>query len=250
MTAFRADHSIAAPAPLRSASIHSPAMTGRHATGTAVHVEGLAELLAVLHALSSPTSDIRGDTRERILAAAIRLFAVHGFEACTVKQIATEVGIKAPGIYAHFPSKEAVLAAAMSRELHKFLAFVLEPDDGTNPRHRLEAVIRRHVTYQLSNLPVTTSNDMLLNSEAVKRALGEEDYLLFRRAQRAYVDHIEQLIVGCRVSAAVWQPRVAALAVLSLCDRVNSWYRPGGRLTSTQVIDEYCRLASHMLGLS
>jgi TetR/AcrR family transcriptional regulator, cholesterol catabolism regulator len=250
MTAFHADHSIAAPSPLRSVSTHSPAMTERHAARLVVHVEGLAELLAALHALGSPTSEIRGDTRERILAAAIRLFAIHGFDACTVKQIATEVGIKAPGLYAHFPSKEAVLAAAMSRELYNFLAFVLEPDDGTNPRYRLEAVIRRHVTYQLANLPATTSNDMLLNSEAVRTALGEQDYLLFRRAQRAYVDHVEQLIVDCRVSAAVCQPRVAALAVLSLCDRVNSWYRPGGRLTSTQVIDEYCRLASHMLGLS
>jgi TetR/AcrR family transcriptional regulator, cholesterol catabolism regulator len=249
MTASAADHPTAVPPPLRSVSMPSPERSEAQAIRPSVQVDGLFELLAALEALGSPTSEIRGDTRERILVAAIRLFAIHGFEACTVKQIATEVGIKGPGLYAHFPSKEAVLAAAMSRELHKFLTFVLEPDDGTDPQLRLLAVMRRHVTYQLSNLPATTSNDTLLNSEAVRTALGAQDYLLFRRAQRAYVDHVEQLIVGCRVPAAVCQPRVAALAVLSLCDRVNSWYRPGGRLTPAHVTEQYCRLASQMLGL-
>jgi hypothetical protein len=35
-----------------------------------------------------------------------------------------------------------------------------------------------------------------------------------------------------------------------LCDRVNSWYRPGGLLTAAQVTHEYWQLASSMLGLS
>lgn len=48
-------------------------------------VEGLAELLGALDAISHTTSENRVDTRERILEASIPLFARRGFEACTVK---------------------------------------------------------------------------------------------------------------------------------------------------------------------
>ncbi|MGW4338553.1 TetR/AcrR family transcriptional regulator [Rhodococcus koreensis] len=212
-------------------------------------VEGLTALLAELDALSHTTSEIRVDTRERILEAAIRLFAIHGFEACTVKQIATEVGIKPPGLYAHFPSKEAILSAAMSRELRKFLAYVLEPDDGEDPRTRLEAIVRRHVLYQIENLRSTTSNDLLLNSDAAKAALGDHDYHLFRRAQRAYFDHVRTLVVQTGGQASRRNARVASLALLTLCDRVNSWYQPDGPLGPPDVADEYWRLATGMLAL-
>src|SRR5262245_40727461 len=130
MTSSGIDCSVAISASVKDESLDSLQMTELRGRPTLAQVDGLAELLAAHDSLGRSTSEIRGDTRERILEAAIGLFSVHGFEACTVKQMATEVGITAPGLYAHFPSKEAVLVAAMSRELRKFLAFVLEPDDG------------------------------------------------------------------------------------------------------------------------
>jgi AcrR family transcriptional regulator len=223
-------------------------MTQLHVEDHPQQVDGLVDLLEALDAVSHTTSEIRVDTRERILEAAIPLFARRGFEACTVKEIATEVGIKPPGLYAHFASKEAILAAAMSRQLRKFLAAVLGPDDGVDPLGRLEAVVRRHVGYQIAHLPATASNDLLLNNDAAKDALGEENYRLLRRAQRTYVDHVEELITETR-SAATPHPRVTALALLSLCDHVTSWYHTEGVLTPDQVIDDYWALAAQMLGL-
>ena len=239
-------HVDVAAAPL---SIDSAAMTQLQVEGENQQVEGLADLLAALDAVSHTSSEIRVDTRERILAAAIPLFARRGFQACTVKEIATEVGIKPPGLYAHFTSKEAILAAAMSRQLSKFLAAVLGPDDGPDPRARLEGIVRRHVGYQITNLPTTASNDVLLNNAAVEDALGEDTYRLLRRAQRAYVDHVEQLIIATN-AAATTHSRVAALALLSHCDHVTIWYHANGTLTPQQVIDDYWVLAARMLGLA
>jgi hypothetical protein len=108
--------------------------------------------------------------------------------------------------------------------------------------------MRRHVIDQLANLPATTFNECCTAKR--ETAFGGQNYRLFCHAQRAYIDHIEQLIVSCRISPAVRQPRVAALAALSLCDRVNYWYRLGGPLTATQVTEEYCQLAARMLGLA
>ena len=48
--------------------------------------------------------------RDRVLAAAMRLFAEHGFAATTITQIEQAAGLSqgAGGIYRHFPSKVAI----------------------------------------------------------------------------------------------------------------------------------------------
>lgn len=51
------------------------------------------------------------DTRQKILAKALELFSVHGYDAVSVGQIAAAVGIKAPSLYNHFPSKCAIFDA-------------------------------------------------------------------------------------------------------------------------------------------
>ena len=55
----------------------------------------------------SPTSP-KSSTKDRILTAAVQLFARDGYEAVTVEQIAAAVGIKAPSLYKHYKSKRAI----------------------------------------------------------------------------------------------------------------------------------------------
>jgi AcrR family transcriptional regulator len=57
----------------------------------------------------------RGTTKERILSAALELFAREGYEAVGVARIAQAVGIKAPSLYKHFASKRAVFEAILRR---------------------------------------------------------------------------------------------------------------------------------------
>jgi AcrR family transcriptional regulator len=49
-------------------------------------------------------------TRERIMRAAMQLFVAHGIDAVSLRDIADAVGIKAPSLYAHFKSREALVA--------------------------------------------------------------------------------------------------------------------------------------------
>src|SRR5271156_2267449 len=51
--------------------------------------------------------------RERILAAAARLFRVRGFEDVTVSEVMKEAGLTHGAFYGHFPSKEALIAEAI-----------------------------------------------------------------------------------------------------------------------------------------
>jgi AcrR family transcriptional regulator len=49
-------------------------------------------------------------TRDRIKQQAMRLFVNHGIDAVSLRDIADAVGIKAPSLYAHFKSREALVA--------------------------------------------------------------------------------------------------------------------------------------------
>ncbi len=73
-------------------------------------------------------------TQQRILSAAVSLFAKNGYEAVTVEQIAREVGMKAPSLYNHFKSKQeifqSILAEMERRDAVNAAAFGLPPEDG------------------------------------------------------------------------------------------------------------------------
>lgn len=51
------------------------------------------------------------DTKQKILEKALELFSVQGYDAVSVGEIAKAVGIKAPSLYNHFPSKQAIFDA-------------------------------------------------------------------------------------------------------------------------------------------
>ena len=50
-------------------------------------------------------------TKEKILDAALTLFAEYGYDGTSVEQIANVVGIKAPSLYKHYKGKEDILNA-------------------------------------------------------------------------------------------------------------------------------------------
>lgn len=51
------------------------------------------------------------DTKQKILHKSLELFSVKGYDAVSVGEIAAAVGIKAPSLYNHFPSKQAIFDA-------------------------------------------------------------------------------------------------------------------------------------------
>ena len=51
------------------------------------------------------------DTKQRILDKALELFSAQGYDSVSVGEIAKAVGIKAPSLYNHFSSKQAIFDA-------------------------------------------------------------------------------------------------------------------------------------------
>lgn len=65
-------------------------------------------------------------TRERILAAATRVFARRGFHGSRVSDIAEEAGMAYGLVYHHFRNKEEILAAIYAEKWGEYIAYLLE----------------------------------------------------------------------------------------------------------------------------
>jgi AcrR family transcriptional regulator len=65
-------------------------------------------------------------TRERLLDAALDLFAEEGFNGTTISEVERRVGLAAGtgSFYRHFSSKQALLRAAVEREIERCMAEV------------------------------------------------------------------------------------------------------------------------------
>lgn len=189
-----------------------------------------------------------GETKRRILDAALTLFAKRGFEACTMRDIAAAVGIKAPAIYNHYSSKDEVLGAAMQHILGRFFWSLLGPLEEEPVERWLQAIVRSHVAFQLESRHLSQASDALLASPNNHEVLPAVVYRRIMRTQRGY---IELLTVLVRLSAPrgnKWDQRISAFAIAAMCDRVVGWYDPAGPLEIHQVADRTWKLVSRMIG--
>lgn len=83
-----------------------------------------------------------GVTRRRILDEAVHLFATHGYDATSIADIQTACDLN-PGsgaLYKHFPSKAAVLEAAVHEDLARLTARTAETADTQLPDDPREAL--------------------------------------------------------------------------------------------------------------
>ncbi len=62
----------------------------------------------------------RGNTKQEILEASLDLFSVQGFEATSISQIASAVGIRKASLYSHFENKQAILDALVKDVLEQY----------------------------------------------------------------------------------------------------------------------------------
>jgi AcrR family transcriptional regulator len=90
--------------------------------------------MAQLEAAMSETRQNRqADRRQRILAAALDLFAQQGFHRTSTRQIAQAAGVAEGSIFNHFPTKKDLLVAVMAQIVDDYLGedLVAPPKTGT-----------------------------------------------------------------------------------------------------------------------
>lgn len=81
-------------------------------------------------------------TRARILEAALGRFSSSDYSETSLKDIAGDVGIKAPSIYAHFSNKEELYSEVYERSIADHRAYFRELIQSTEPLEPLERLRR------------------------------------------------------------------------------------------------------------
>lgn len=195
---------------------------------------------------SAGNGDERGDTRERIISAAIHFFSSEGFKGTSIRQLGQAVGITSAGLYSHFPTKEAVLAAAVTRTYLNFLNAVAIPQDPPTENARLLGLCRRHMEFQIDDKTYASWCDVILNHNALDALLPSDIFALMLKAQKLYFSMVLAEVKSTRGDRDA-DPVVQTEAVLSLCDSVAGGPRQR-LLDSSQFIDCYLTLIMRMLG--
>ncbi|MBR3245623.1 MAG: TetR/AcrR family transcriptional regulator [Parasporobacterium sp.] len=106
-------------------------------------------------------------TKEKILDAALTLFAENGYDGTSVEQIAGIVGIKAPSLYKHYKGKEDILNALIdSAEARYEEMFGSEKNIGKVPKSREEFIemTMKRISFTIQD-PVIRRTRMLLVQE-------------------------------------------------------------------------------------
>src|SRR5579862_7499432 len=128
-----------------------------------------------------------GITRARILDAAIGLFRRQGFEATTMREIATEAGMATGAAYYYFESKNAIVLAFYDRSRQEMAPLLEEAlASSRDLKGRVLAMIEVKLRYFLANRDIlaalagrTDPSDPLSPFSRQTEAIRDADIAIF-----------------------------------------------------------------------
>lgn len=186
-------------------------------------------------------------TRSReIREAALELFARLGFEATTMADIGTAVGIRGPSLYKHVESKQELLSGIMIGTMADLLAaHRTAVETSGDPTERLRRATEAHVRYHARHrLEAFVGNREI-------RSLVEPDRGRVL-ALRAEYETCFRDLVNAGIAAGrfrVKSARLASYAILDLGIGVSAWYREDGELSEDAVTWQYGEFALRLVGV-
>jgi AcrR family transcriptional regulator len=184
--------------------------------------------------MGRPPSTVDGRTvPERLLAAALTLFAERGFEGASVQEVVATAGVTKGAMYHYFSSKDDLLYEIYARVLRMQMERLEKVAAQDLPvEERVHAAAADVVATTIENLPSTTIFFRSLHQ------LSEDKQKEVRRERRRYHETFRDMILeGQRVG--VFRDDVSAeLAVDYFFGSVHHlpmWWKPRGRLSGAEV---------------
>jgi AcrR family transcriptional regulator len=178
---------------------------------------------------------LQEDSKNKIIEAALLLFADYGYEGTSVRQIAQQAGIAQGLLYNYFASKEQLLVEIMERGMNYALkAFEAIPPNAA-PLVQLEALIRQifvelekqaafwRVFYSLRNL---TSFNKILGAAIRERVL-----------------HLKDFFANLYLQAGLPQPELRAYALYATIEgMILQYLLLGAEYPLPEIVNEMVRL--------
>ena len=174
-----------------------------------------------------------GHSLDSLLDIAVAAFNERGYDATSMDELATRLGVTKSAIYHHVASKVELLRLALDRALDALFAVTEEPGATSGPAiDRLEHVVRGSVRVLTEQLPFVT---LLLrvrgNSPVEEAALARR-----REFDRIVTDLVRAAEEEGDVRPDV-DPAVTSRLLFGTVNSLTEWYRPDGGLSADDLAD-------------
>jgi AcrR family transcriptional regulator len=177
-----------------------------------------------------------GNVQERLLDAAVRLFAEKGFDGTSVQEIVERAAVTKGAMYHYFKSKDDLLYAIYHELISQQLADLERIlASGLSPAGTVRAII-------VDLVETTTAR---LASAAVfaqeMHKLADEPMAALRAQRRRYHESLRDLIADGQKSGAfapVASADTVTLVVFGLINQLPQWYQPDGPKSPRHLGDE------------
>ena len=165
--------------------------------------------------------ELRRKSRERILRAAVRLFSRRGFGGPTVRAIAEDAEVALGLMYAHFESKEAVLAALMDESVLDVAQTLDDADQEPTAQGFVSALLRSAVPLLDAHRDAWRLGYALRHQPEVLTSLATP----MKRFSAATLERLTRAL-GAR---GVPNASVEAVVLFALVDGISQQYVQGQR---------------------
>lgn len=174
-----------------------------------------------------------GYSLESLLDVAVAVFNERGYDATSMDELASRLGVTKSAIYHHVPSKVELLRLALDRALDGLFSVTAEPGALTGRAiARLEHVVRGSVRVLVDELPFVT---LLLR---VRGNSPVEQEALQRRRE------LDRIVTGLVRAAALEgdvrpdiDPAVTSRLLFGTVNSLIEWYRPDRGLDAAALGD-------------
>ncbi|MGA5219751.1 TetR/AcrR family transcriptional regulator [Streptomyces cinereoruber] len=172
-----------------------------------------------------------------ILRTALACFMEHGYHGTTIRTVASRAELSVPGLYYHYPSKQALLVAIVSHameDLWRRSTAALEEAGDDVPR-RLDLLVECLVLFHAHQ------RDLAFIAYSEIRSLTGEartTYIAARDRQQRLMDRVIEDGVA-RGEFTTPYPRETARAIVTMCTGVSQWYRAEGEHSPQELAERY-----------
>lgn len=190
--------------------------------------------------------DFSGRALPPILDAALACFVEHGYHGTSIRTIAAAAGLSVPGLYHHYPSKQALLVATVTsamEDLWRRSVAALDEAGDDVPR-RLDLLVECLVLFHAHRRELA-----FIAYNEIRSLAGEarEAHIAARDRQQRLMDRVVQDGVDLRLFTTPF-PREVSRAVVTMCTGVSQWYRPGGALAPAELAERHGAMVRMSVG--
>ncbi len=149
--------------------------------------------------------------------------------------IAQAVGLNKANIYYYFKNKLEILIEVSTQPVRRLIESAKEiMATDAPPGNKLEALVRAHLN------PLLSDRSLVGTGFEERRHMSPRtyrEYVALRDEYEAFYRKIIGELVHKKVFRPV-DPKIASLFTLGLMNSVGQWYRPGGKLSFDELVQE------------